>query len=121
MKITIPGRLDGLNEYTNANRTHRQKGAKLKKANEDIVLWAIKGHKIKTFENPVHIKITWIEPNRKRDKDNIAFAKKFVFDALVRGGVLKGDGWNHIDNFSDDFAVDKDNPRIEIEITEAIT
>ena len=32
--------------------------------------------------------------------------------------VLRGDGWEHIEGFSDRFEVDRKNPRIEILIRE---
>ena len=60
----------------------------------------------------------WIEPSRRRDKDNVAFAKKFIQDALVEGGVLRNDGWAEIEHFTDDFAVDPKNPRVEVTIEE---
>ena len=72
------------------------------------------------YSKPVYIAYTWIEPNRCRDKDNIAFAKKFIQDALVRNGVLKNDGWKEIDGFGDSFEVDKKNPRIEVEISDEV-
>ena len=70
------------------------------------------------FEKPVRIAFTWYEPNKKRDKDNIAFAKKFIFDALVENNVIPNDGWKNIDSFSDSFKVDAQNPRVEVEIME---
>ena len=54
----------------------------------------------------------------RRDKDNIAFAKKFIQDSLVHAGVLQNDGWKHIEHFTDDFAVDPKNPRVEVVIEE---
>lgn len=69
------------------------------------------------FDCPVIMRYTWYEPNRKRDKDNISsFGRKCIQDALVKAGVLKNDGWNEIESFSDKFFVDKKNPRIEVEI-----
>lgn len=82
------------------------------------------GHMIKSqlrgvhFTRPVVIRYLWIEPNRRRDKDNVAFAKKFIQDALVANNVLKNDGWAEIEHFTDDFAVDQKNPRIEVTIQE---
>lgn len=66
----------------------------------------------------MRILFRWYEPNKKRDLDNICSAKKFIQDALVKMGVLQGDGWRHIIGFSDEFYIDKDNPRIEVEIKE---
>ena len=41
-KFTIPGRLDGLNEYTAANRTNPHKGGHMKQKNEDGIIWQIR-------------------------------------------------------------------------------
>ena len=56
--------------------------------------------------------------NRYKSRDNIAAGRKFVQDALVRCKVLQNDGWKGIAGFSDDLAVDKARPRVEIEIIE---
>lgn len=120
-KLVIPGKLPGLNEYTTAERTHRQKAARIKSQVQEDISWCIKRQLKKTkFDKPVHMAYTWIEPNRYRDKDNIAFAKKFIQDALVRNGVLKNDGWKEIDGFSDSFEVDRENPRVEVEISDEV-
>lgn len=116
-KLTIPGLLPGLNEYVDAERgaKGKYKAAAMKKQAENVI-----GYMIKTqlrgvrFTRPVVIHYTWIEPNRRRDKDNIAFAKKFIQDSLVHAGVLQNDGWKHIEHFTDDFAVDPKNPRVEV-------
>lgn len=60
----------------------------------------------------------WYEQNRRRDKDNIAFAHKFIQDAFVEIGLLEGDGWAYIAGFTDDFSVDSKRPRIEVSIEE---
>lgn len=116
-KLVVPGRLPGANEYINAERGNRYKAAKMKKDAQALIGRAIRqqlgGLRI---TEPVRIRYLWVEPNRKRDKSNICFARKFLEDALVTMGVLRNDGWNEIVGFSDEFAVDADNPRIEIEI-----
>ena len=119
-KITIPGTLPGLNEYINAERGNRYQAASLKKQTEDMIAACI-AQQLRgvRFDGPVKITYTWYEENRKRDKDNIAFAKKFVQDALVKAGVLANDGWQEIVSFSDRFKVDKDNPRVEVIIESA--
>ena len=120
-KLTIPGLLPGLNEYVDAERgaKGKYKAAAMKKQAENVI-----GYMIKTqlrgvrFTRPVVIHYTWIEPNRRRDKDNIAFAKKFIQDALVETGVLRNDGWSEIEGFTDDFGLDAKNPRVEVTIEE---
>lgn len=119
-KLTIPGTLPNLNDYIAAERTNRHKGAKMKADNGNIVSAAIRqcmrGVRI---DKPVFMEYTWIEPSRRRDKDNISsFGRKVIQDALVSAGVLKDDGWKHIVGFSDKFEVDKENPRIEVLIKE---
>lgn len=119
-KVTIPGLLPGLNEYIDAERAvkGKYKAAAMKKQAENVI-----GFMVKTqlrgvrFDRPVIIHYRWIEPNRRRDKDNVAFAKKFIQDSLVHAGVLVNDGWNQIEGFTDDFAVDPKNPRVEVTTT----
>lgn len=118
MRFTIYGRLDGLNEYTNANRKNPYAGAQMKKKNQKAVMDAILACKDRTsFTEPVYLRFCWIEPNKRRDMDNIAAGgRKAILDALVVMNVLENDGWKNVIGFSDRFAVDKDNPRIEVEI-----
>lgn len=51
----------------------------------------------------------WVEKNKKRDLDNIAVAKKFINDALVKKGILQNDGWKNIIGFKDSFEVANTN------------
>lgn len=117
VKFTIPGRLDGLNEYTNANRRNRYAGASMKKKNQNYICACI-AEQIPDIKinGPVTLKISWYEPNKRRDIDNIAFAKKFILDALTTCGTIPADNWAGVRGFSDFFAVDKERPRIEVEI-----
>ena len=115
-RLIIPGPLPGLNEYISAERTNRHIAAKMKRQVEhDIIMLAradLRGVKLK---GPIRMRYTWVERNKRRDLDNIAFARKFIQDALVKAGVLENDGWNHICGFEDAFAVDKLRPRVEVE------
>jgi len=119
-KFIIDGRLDGLNEYTSANRTHPNKGGGMKHDNEDIVIWRIRqqlrGLKI---EAPVLIYYQFYEIDRRRDNDNIlSCAAKFIQDSLVKTKVLINDNQKCIHRFYFDTFVDSKNPRIEVVITE---
>lgn len=118
--IIIPERLQGLNEYIDAERSNRFRAAKMKKETENLVMlcarkclggWRANG--------PVWMHYRWYELNRRRDKDNICgYARKAIQDALVKAGYLAGDGWAQISGFDDTFAVDASNPRVEVEIEE---
>ena len=119
-KLTIEGRLAGLNELIAAERRNKYAGAKIKKDSETLVRWSIRqqlrGVKPKT---PVMLHYHFYEPNRKRDLDNVAgFAHKIIQDSLVKEGVLANDGWDYVAGFLDLFDLDKKNPRIEVVIVE---
>ena len=118
-RLVIHGRLPNLNEYINAERTNRYIAANMKKKTEEHItseiISQLNGLHITNMVNMVY---TWIEPNKKRDKDNIAFAKKFIQDALVKNGVLNNDGWREIDGFSDLFKVDPDNVGVIVDLLE---
>lgn len=114
-KLIIPGKLPGLNEYIKALNTNRYSGAGMKKEFTELVYWKAKQQKIGKCK-PVEIIFTWYEPNQKRDKDNVAFAKKFILDGLVKAGVLDGDGWKGYGDFDDRFEVDRLEPRVEVEL-----
>ena len=106
LRIEMPIKLPSLNEYVNACRSNPYVGAKMKKDSEELIGWFIK--KIAPFRNPVEVSFTWIEPNRRRDVDNISFAKKFILDALVKNGVLKDDSQKYVRALSDSFQIGKD-------------
>ena len=118
-KLVIHGRLMGLNEYTRENRRDPRAGNRLKRQAEEQVFAAIKQSRLGKIPTPCIMKYTWYERDRRRDLDNISsFGRKCIQDALVKAGKLGGDGWDYIAGFSDDFVVDKANPRIEVEFME---
>jgi len=57
----------------------------------------------------------WVEANRKRDPDNIAAAKKLVFDSLMLAKVLDNDGWKQVAGWTDSFEVGG-KPGVEVTI-----
>ena len=120
VEFTIPGRLDGFNDYVRACRSGAQVGAEAKRRNERIVKYYVteqlKGIR---FEKPVKITIDWYEKDGRRDPDNICgFGHKVILDALVKGRVLKDDSRKYVIGLEDRFYVDPKNPRIEITISE---
>lgn len=119
-KFVIPGRLEGLNNYTAANRTNPHKGGKVKRDNEDHVIWCIRQQlRDVHIEKPVLIYYRFYEKDRRRDGDNIlSCAAKFVQDSLTKTHVLAEDNRSCIPHFYHDVFVDKQNPRIEVTITE---
>lgn len=117
MKLIIDGELTDLNTYINAERSNRFLAAKIKENDTLYVRAQCYVYKLKPIKSPVRIVYAWYCKDKKKDKSNIAFAKKFIEDGLVKAGILKNDGWNDIASYRDEFYVDKERPRIEVEIT----
>ena len=115
MVIEIPAKLPSLNEYINACRSNRYAGAKMKKEVEDTISWYIQ--RLPRFTGPVFISFHWVEKTKRRDLDNVAFAKKFVLDALVKCGKLKDDNRNCVVGFEDSFEYGKEN-KVIVDIRE---
>lgn len=115
--LVIPGQICDLNTYIGAERTNRFKAAKIKKDEGELVWALIKQQSLKPCPRPVQIVYKFYCKNKRKDKSNIcAFAIKVIEDSLVTAGVLKNDGWDDIIDFSHEWEIDADNPRIEVDI-----
>lgn len=111
--------LPTLNEYTLAARGNKFASSAMKKKAENFI--SIEAStQLGTWqaENPVFVVFHWVEKDKRRDHDNVAFAKKFILDALVKTGVLKGDGWKHVIGFIDLFSIDSKMAGVEVTILE---
>ena len=108
-------KLPSLNTYINACRSNRFQGGKMKKDLEnDIGVFIAK---LPRFEKPVRIHFHWVEGNKRRDLDNVAFAKKFILDALVKNGKLKDDNRKCVTAFTDTFEYSNET-KVILEIME---
>jgi Holliday junction resolvase RusA-like endonuclease len=119
MKFDIPGRLPGTNEIIAAAKKGRgkyQPYAEMKEEYTNMVAWLAK--KLPKYER-VNIHITWNEPNARRDPDNIAGGQKFILDGLVRAGTIPNDSQKYIANIMHKFEVDRQDPRVEVELLKA--
>ena len=100
-EVLIPIKFASLNEYVNMCRTNRYMASNYKKKTEQEIAKYIEP--LPRFTRPVKLEFLWIEKDNRRDYDNIAFAKKFVLDALVRYGKLKDDNRKCVVGFTDSF------------------
>lgn len=115
MKIEIPMKLPSLNEYINACRKNKFAGANMKKKIEKDVGYFI--NLLPHFSKPIRINFTWIEANKRRDYDNICFAKKFILDAMQECGKLENDNRKWVTGFTDSFEYGKEY-KVILEIEE---
>jgi Holliday junction resolvase RusA-like endonuclease len=117
--LVINEKLYNLNDYTKACRTNKYVGASMKKKCERIISsYIMQQLKGVSFENKVKLSFRWYEKDKRRDLDNICVAKKFILDALVSNNVIATDGWKGVAGFTDEFFIDKNGYRVEVDIEE---
>lgn len=112
-RFTIPGRLKSYNDVVSANRISGSYGNSVKRAQQEMIAKHIPEGKA---DVPADVRILWVEPNCRRDHDNVASAVKFILDALVEKGTIPDDSPRYILNISHEFRVSRQAPRIEVEL-----
>ena len=115
--LFVPGPLPGQNDYLGTG--NRWTYGRDKKRWAEVILVEIKRQKLKPMRN-VRIYWAWAEQDMRRDPDNImGIGKKFILDALVKGGILPNDGWKNIAGMSDTWVVDTYSPGVYVRLEEA--
>lgn len=99
--VTIRGKLPGLNEYIEACRTNSKKGNRMKQNAERMI--AAQVGRMEPVRERCTVHLIWHEKDRRRDPDNVAFAKKFLLDALQHCGKIPNDSSRYIAGFTDSF------------------
>lgn len=115
--LNIQGTMPGLNDFLAAVNKHRLNGNKMKQEQTERVAWVAKSQ-LPVFTKQINLTFVYREKNKKRDKDNIAFAKKFILDGLVMAGRVPNDTWAWIGDWSEAFIVDAADPGITVIINE---
>jgi Holliday junction resolvase RusA-like endonuclease len=95
--MIIYGSLPTLNEVTASNRTNKYVGAKLKRDAEELIMLQLPSTKITGL---IDLDIKWVVKDNRKDADNVYSAVKFLLDAMVKKGVLQGDGRKYVRNIS---------------------
>lgn len=110
-----------LNKYINLERTNKYLASKLKKR----LTYYCRSVVLKTMEDgvefnwPCRLEFMWYLPDKRIDPDNWEFTQKFIFDgmqtAIIDGQpFLKNDSVQYVKGKTHSYAIDKDNPRVEI-------
>lgn len=114
-KYEIDMKMPSLNDYIKWCRGNKFLANKKKaEIEQEIGLYLTKMPKM---SNPIKIHFRWVEGNKRRDLDNIAFAKKFILDAMVKYGKLKDDNRKCVTAFTDSFEY-SDRTKVILEIEE---
>lgn len=112
--LWIPGVMPGMNEIiAQCEKSPYAYGRLKKKYGHDVALRAL-SQKFR-IPGPAHFTIECVEPNRKRDKDNVlAGALKITFDALRHAKLLENDGWAHVLSIIPLFTMDPAAPGVRL-------
>lgn len=114
IEFIIEGELVDLNHYIRVERSNRFGAAAMKQAMTSLVAQHAHYKKLGKMHAPFYVNCHWYCKNKKKDPDNIAFAKKFILDGLKEAGVITSDGWEQVIAFNDFFSVDSKNPRVVV-------
>lgn len=105
--VKIPLRLPSLNEFIAKTKIHKRDwnaGNELKRLVQSQIRYFLRD--VPKITEPITIDFTWHEKDKKRDPDNICFAKKFILDAMQEAFILPNDNWRYIQGFRDKFEYD---------------
>lgn len=130
-KFTFPtkgNKTPSLNEYIRAERTRLKTrngkfitlGAVMKKEwQEKIAIEILNQLRNAKAKSPLIVHYHYFEANDNRDVGNIhAPFQKFCEDAMQDCGLIVNDNQKNIKGFTALFSIDKENPRIEVEVEE---
>jgi len=115
------GEFTDLNTYIAAERGNRFAAAEIKRDETDRVQMGClseENSKQAPITKPCFVCFEWYTRNERKDADNVAFAKKFILDGLVKAGILKDDTRKFVLGFTDNFKVDSDFPRVMVSFEE---
>ena len=83
-------------------------------------VWAhAKQAQLQPFQGRNQFVFLWVASSKRKDPDNIcAVGRKMILDGFVAANLMK-DGWSGVAGFVDEFAVDRDRPRVAVVIIPA--
>ncbi len=115
IRLTIAGEMPSMNEIVGAANKSRWSYNDLKREWTDRIAQEAMVARLPRVEKAV-VRCSWHVRNRRKDPDNVAGGIKLILDGLVKAGVLPGDGWRNVAGIAHEFVVDKQNPRVEIDV-----
>ena len=116
----IEGKLPGYNEFINAAKGLRgaRKYTQLKQVVEKQIAYHIRQAKIKPCMKPVHVRVIWSEPDKKRDRDNVVATIKCVMDSLRDTSIIRNDTWKWVLSIEQLVILDHEKPGVLVTLEE---
>ena len=110
-------KLPSLNEYINLCRRNKYQANKFKTDIEKRIRNYIYCGQLVPVKK-CRIEFHWIEPDKRRDLDNIISAKKFILDSLQEAKIIQTDGQRHVCEIRDFVRIDKGVEEVRVIIEE---
>lgn len=115
--LVLKYRFPGMNDLIDKNRNSYHSGANMKRKWTNVVTSECYHQKLKPFKKLIDVTFIWTCKDRRRDKDNITAAQKFIFDGLVNSKVIKNDGWHEVGDICHKFILGKTD-KVEVVMEE---
>lgn len=112
--FTIPNRLASYGELVATCANNSEALRRREAHNIKLVNWALGQAEIIPIRRRCSIHIHWVEPTSSRRHAHVATAAVFIEQALLKAGVIRDP--LQIENIYSTFAVNADNPRVEVTI-----
>ena len=116
-ELTIYGSFPSLNKVISTAKNHWSQYAKLKKELTLSVAVQAMGAGLKPGDKAM-VSFSWFLKDKRMDVDNVSHGQKYILDGLVEAHIIPTDGQKHISVLEHSFDVDRDNPRVVVQITE---
>ena len=115
-RLIIRAKMPNLNDVIAASKRHWSYYSKEKKRWTDVAAFEAKAQGLYKMRLPVWVRTTYFMKTRRGDPDNVRVAIKYILDGLVQAGVLEDDSQRWIVGFQDLYDLDRDDPRIEVQL-----
>jgi hypothetical protein len=93
MVLNLPP-LTNLNKFISANNNNRYAAASIKRNETELVAWKCREQNAPKLKKLHSLEFIWRCKDKRQDKDNICFAKKFILDGMVMAGVIPNDTYS---------------------------
>lgn len=109
----IDSKLPSLNDYLHVCKHSQGYSKTFKQETDDLIGWELKRQKMDKIRisKPIIGYITYIEPRRSRDVDNVYSASKYIFDGLQKMNVIENDNPTHLVDVKSNVIYDKNCTR----------
>ena len=122
IKLKVCCELPTLNQVISVERRNRYAAAQLKKRTEQSIVSSLKtnaGLDGLVLEYPVDMIYQWHRKDRRTDPSNVAFAVKYLEDAMQTAGIIETAGPKQINSISHEYIYGAKNNWVGITLCSA--